>query len=62
MNNIHDYRRDFRSKTSNTIAHDQSHFIEPCYGSTTSGWGSFPSSDDATFGGSGTDGVIPIQN
>jgi hypothetical protein len=30
-----------------------------CYGSgSTSGWGSFPSSDTATFGGSGTEGVI----
>lgn len=32
-----------------------------CYGSTTttsSGWGSFPSSDTATFGGSGTEGAI----
>lgn len=31
-----------------------------CYGSaTTSGWGSFPSSDTASFGGSGTEGAIP---
>ena len=32
-----------------------------CYGSTTttsSGWGSFPSSDTATFGGSGMEGAI----
>ena len=33
-----------------------------CYGSTTtttsSGWGSFPSSDTATFGGFGTEGAI----
>lgn len=30
-----------------------------CYGSTTtSGWGSFPSSDTASFGGSGTEGAI----
>lgn len=33
-----------------------------CYGSTTtssnSGWGSFPSCDTATFGGSGTEGAM----
>lgn len=36
--------------TNNTITY---------YGSTV--W-SLPSSDDATFGGSGTDGAIPIQD
>jgi len=36
--------------TNNTITH---------YGS---GVWSLPSSDDATFGGSGTDGAIPIQD
>jgi len=42
-----------------SIIGDYTNNMIACYGSTN--W-SFPSSDEATFGGSGTDGVIPIQD
>jgi hypothetical protein len=54
----------YNTSKKKSIIGDYTNNMIACYGSTGYGstvW-SLPSSDDATFGGSGTDGAIPIED